>query len=145
MVSIVIVTHGEFGAYLLEAAEEIVGRPAEQCVVVAAISRRLSLPEVRQKIEAAITEAVKSSGSEGVLALCDMLGGTPCNETLLLARKYPKIEVLAGVNLYMIISALMNSRRLGLESLLSKVLEDSRRSVANAREIFLSKSGSVKE
>ena len=52
MINFLIVTHGEFGAYLLEAAEEIVGRSSDQCVCVATISRKLSLIEVRQKIQA---------------------------------------------------------------------------------------------
>ncbi|MBI4064154.1 MAG: hypothetical protein HY401_07625 [Elusimicrobia bacterium] len=139
MVSILIITHGEFGAYLLEAAEEIVGRAAQQYVAVAAVSRRLALTEVRQKIETGIGEALKHSNSQGALVLCDMLGGTPCNETLLVIRDNPNIHVLVGVNLYMVISAVLNARRLPLAVLAAKVLEDGKRSVANARDFFASK------
>ena len=139
MISIVIVTHGEFGAYLLEAAEEIVGRSSDQCVCVATISRKLSLVEARQKIEAALKNAREFSGSEGLLVLCDMLGGTPCNETLMLTRHHSNVEILAGINLYMLVSALMNARRLSVSALAHKVMEDARRSVANGRELFLSK------
>ncbi|MEK7287430.1 MAG: hypothetical protein AAB091_02560 [Elusimicrobiota bacterium] len=137
MISILIVTHGDFGAYLLEAAEEIVGREPSQRAGVAAISRKLSLIEVRAKIETEIRQATQAPGAEGVIALCDMMGGTPCNEALLLARRMDRVEVLAGVNLYMVISALMNARRLSLAALTVKVLEDSRRSVANAKELLM--------
>lgn len=137
MVSILIVTHGEFGAYLLEAAEEIVGRAPGQAASVAAISRKLALPQVRAKIEAAITASLQAPGAGGALVLCDMMGGTPCNEVLLLARRFESVEVLAGVNLYMVISALMNARRLPLSALSAKVLEDSRRSVANAKDYLM--------
>ncbi|MBI4668394.1 MAG: hypothetical protein HY747_04275 [Elusimicrobia bacterium] len=139
MVSLVIVTHGDFGAYLLEAAEEIVGRQPGQGIFIAPISRKLTLAEVRQKIEAALAGALGAAGPDGALILCDMLGGTPCNEALMIARHHPNVEVLAGINLYMVVSAMMNARRLGLPALAQKVLEDSKRSVANAKELFLGK------
>ncbi|MBI4370083.1 MAG: hypothetical protein HY547_07625 [Elusimicrobia bacterium] len=141
MVNIIIVTHGDFGAYLLEAAEEIVGHDESVNATVVAISRRMPIADVRQKINRALASALENSGSGGVLVLCDMLGGTPCNETLLAARRAERLEVLAGVNLYMVISALMNGRRMDLEALTKKVMEDAKRSVVNARNLLLAKSG----
>lgn len=136
MVGLLIITHGEFGAYLLDAAEEIVGRDPNQPVIALKISGRLPLTEVRAKIARALAELNPSGGGDGVLVLCDMLGGTPCNEALLAVRDKSSIEVLAGVNLYMMVSALMSARRLPLNSLVEKVLSDAKRSVTNAKALF---------
>lgn len=139
MVSVVILTHGEFGAYLLDAAEDIVGISRSQPVIAVKISGRLPLLEVRAKITQALEQAQGLSGGDGVLVLCDMLGGTPCNEALLAARAKPNIEILSGVNLYMAVSALMNSRRLGLAVLVEKVLADAKRAVTNPKALFYAK------
>ena len=139
MVGILLVTHGEFGAYLLEAAEEIVGRDPHALVRPVAISRRIPLAEVRQRLRVEIERMLEQSRGDGVLTLCDMLGGTPCNETLLMAKGLQQVEVLTGVNLYMAISALMDSGKLGLRDLAKKVREDGRRSVADAKEILAAK------
>jgi len=79
VVGILLVTHGEFGAYLLEAAEEIVGRDPHALVRPVAISRRIPLAEVRQRLRVEIERMLEQSRGDGVLTLCDMLGGTPCN------------------------------------------------------------------
>ncbi len=136
MVSILIVTHGEFGAYVLDAAEEIVGRDPKQSIAALKISGRIPLIEVRQKITDSINQFLQESEGAGVLVVCDMLGGTPCNEVLLACRNYPNVEVLAGVNLYMVVSAMLNARRLSLARLVEKVLEDSKRSITNAKALF---------
>jgi len=56
-----------------------------------------------------------------------------------MAKGLQQVEVLTGVNLYMAISALMDSGKLGLRDLAKKVREDGRRSVADAKEILAAK------
>src|SRR6185436_11950566 len=55
MVNFLIITHGEFGAYLVEAAEEIVGRQGEGVRVVS-ISSRLSVDEITKRTRALVDE-----------------------------------------------------------------------------------------
>lgn len=139
MVGVLIITHGEFGAYLLEAGEEIVGRDPSAPIQALSISRRIPLTEVRSKIEASLRSVMSAAGESGVLVICDMLGGTPCNETLLCSRPMANVEVLTGVNLYMVISSLINAPRMNLSQLTVKVAEDGKRSVTNAKQLFLSR------
>ena len=139
MTAILIITHGEFRAYLLEAAEEIVGHDPSNLVQALPISRRLALSDVRERILKAVKAQLESSNGDGVLVLADMLGGTPCNETLLASRGMDKVEIVTGVNLYMIVSAMMNARKMPLEKLTTKVAEDAKRAVVKAKELLAAK------
>ena len=104
MVNLLVITHGEFGAYLVEAAEGIVG-PQEgvRCV---GISSRLTVEEVRARVR----EAVAALGPGEIVVAVDMPGGTPCNVVLPVVKDLAKAHVVSGVNLYMLVSA-FNARR----------------------------------
>ena len=66
MINFIIVTHGEFGAYLVEAAEGIVGRQAEGVRVVPTSSRQ-SIGEIRQRVEHALdTASICAVGRHGL-------------------------------------------------------------------------------
>lgn len=125
MINMLIVTHGEFGAYLLEAAESIVGRAAGGIKVVS-ISSRLSLDEVGARLKKAVAEL---DGEDGLVLLTDMPGGTPGNLAFPLARAKANVAVVSGLNLYMLISALKHRKELALAALVDKIAEDGRRSI----------------
>ena len=58
MINFIIVTHGEFGAYLVEAAEGIVGRQVQGVRVVATSSRQ-SVAEIQRRVEVSNPTPVK--------------------------------------------------------------------------------------
>ncbi len=99
-IGIVLVTHGNFGKALVEAAELIVG-PQDYI-------RSVSV-DVSQGIDAAMVflkETIASvSNGVGVLILTDMFGGTPTNLSLSLLQG-DDIEVVTGVSLPMLLKAL---------------------------------------
>jgi PTS system mannose-specific IIA component len=132
MINLLIVTHGEFGAYLLEAAESIIGRQAEG-VKALSISSRLSLDEVRVRLEKAVEELLSR---EGLVLLTDMPGGTPGNLALPLAKSKPNVAIISGLNLYMLISAFKNRKDLALPALVEKIAADGRRSISDVLEAF---------
>lgn len=81
-IGIVLVTHGNFGKSLVEAAELIVG-PQDYIMSVSV--------DVTQGIDAAV-ESLKVNIAEvsngvGVLILTDMFGGTPTNLSLSVAGR----------------------------------------------------------
>ena len=133
MVNFIIVTHGEFGAYLVEAAESIVGRQAEG-IAVLSISARLSVDEVRRRVEGALREL---DGEGGVVVATDIPGGTPSNVVLLAAKDMPRVTVLSGLNLYMLISGFGNRRALALQDLTAKMLADGQRSIRDMKAALL--------
>ena len=133
MINFIVVTHGEFGAYLVEAAEGIVGRQAVGVRVIAT-SSRLSVPEIREKISRALRDL---SGPDGVVLFTDMPGGTPNNLAFPLIKDSAGVEMVSGVNLYMLISAFSHRDRLTLSRLVEKVVADGAKSIRDVRRMFL--------
>ncbi|MEG6506844.1 PTS sugar transporter subunit IIA [Nitratidesulfovibrio sp. 1201_IL3209] len=96
-IGVILVTHADYGAALLRAAEFILG-PVQDC---ASISVDVSL-EVDETVKR-LDEAVKRLDTgRGVMILTDMFGGTPTNLSLALLGK-GNVEVLTGVNLPMLL------------------------------------------
>ncbi len=133
MIKIVIFTHGDLGSEILKTAENIVGEQKDVFVFslgledsLASVSKRLG--ELLKRLES----------EEGTLILADMAGGTPCNATLPFTKNF-KIEIVTGVNLYMLISAFMNRPSMNLKELADKVLRDAKKNITNAKDALLNK------
>ena len=95
--SVVIVTHYRLGEEFLQALRLIVpDAPDFQAV---SIDPKQSVDEMRELIAAALRRADRG---EGVLVLTDMFGGTPSNLAISIMDK-ANVEVIAGVNLPMLI------------------------------------------
>lgn len=137
MINFIVVTHGEFGAYLVEAAESIVGRQPSGVRVVAT-SSRLSVTEIREKIGRALRDL---SSNDGIIVFTDMPGGTPNNLAFPLIKDTPRAEMISGVNLYMLVSAFSHRDRLTLERLVDKIVIDGQKSIRDVRAMFLTAAG----
>lgn len=135
MVNIIVITHGEFGAYLIEAAEGIVGVQSEGLKNIS-ISQRMSLEMVRSAIEGAIA-AMRSE--DGLIFLIDMPGGTPMNVVLPMAKDIAKSAVVCGVNINMLTSAFAYRENMRFEELVPKILEDGRKAICEVKSLLLGK------
>ncbi|MBI5630475.1 MAG: hypothetical protein HY921_06285 [Elusimicrobia bacterium] len=135
MINFIIVTHGEFGAYLVEAAESIVGAQAEGVRAIS-ISPRLSVPEIEERVRRAIGDL---AGPDGLIIFTDMPGGTPGNIAFPLVKSLPGAGLVSGVNLYMLVSAFSRRRDTPFEALLDKVLADGKKSIMDIRLAFVAK------
>lgn len=113
---LILVTHGDFGKDLVAAAEMILG-PQNGCLAVG-IPRDMGPDEA---LEAIKTAMVQADAGAGVLILTDLFGGTPTTLSLSLMKTHP-VEVVAGVNLPMVIKALQ-ARGAPLEQLASEARE----------------------
>ena len=97
MIGVVVVTHGRLADEFVAAAEHVLG-PQEQMRAVA-IGPYDDMEERRGDI----LDAVKTvERGDGVIILTDMFGGTPSNLSISVIHQV-KIEVIAGVNLPMLI------------------------------------------
>ena len=137
MINFVIVTHGEFGAYLVEAAESIVGRQAEGVRAVS-ISARLSVPEIRERVARAVAAV---GGADGTILFTDMPGGTPGNLSFPVIKDQPAVEMVSGVNLYMLVSAFGQRDKMTVEKLVEKIVADGQKSIRDIRAMFLAAAG----
>jgi len=135
MINIIVVTHGEFGAYLIEAAEGIVGVQGEGLKNVS-ISPRMTLDRVKQCVSRVIDEM---RSEDGLVFLIDMPGGTPMNVVLPLTKDIDKCAVICGVNINMMTSAFSYRRSLDFDRLSAKILEDGRKSICEVRSLLLRK------
>ena len=135
MINIIVITHGEFGAYLIEAAEGIVGAQREGLKNVS-ISARMTLDRVKAAAAAALQEM---RSDDGVLMLIDMPGGTPMNVALPLARDVEKCAVVCGVNINMVTTAFAYRQSLDFDRLVAKVLEDGRKAICEVKSLLLKK------
>ena len=95
MIGIVVVTHGALAGELVNATRTIVGEiPA---IAAVSIGWTDDMNSAREAIERAVAEV----GGGDVLILTDMFGGTPTNVSLPFLS--PKVEIVTGVNLPMLI------------------------------------------
>ena len=97
MIGLVLVTHGRLAEEFLAALEHIVG-PQQQIAAVC-IGPDDDMEQRRSDILKEV-EAVDSG--DGVAVLTDMFGGTPSNLAISIMEP-AKVEVLAGINLPMLI------------------------------------------
>jgi PTS system mannose-specific IIA component len=97
MIGVVVVSHGRLADEFVAAAEHVLG-PQDQMRAVA-IGPNDDMEERR----ADILDAVRAvERGDGVVILTDMFGGTPSNLAISVINQV-KIEVIAGVNLPMLI------------------------------------------
>ena len=97
MIGIVVVTHGRLAEEFINATEHVVG--PQKSMRAVCIGPEDDMEQRRQDILAAVA-AVEAG--RGVIVLTDMFGGTPSNLAISIMDQ-AKVEVIAGVNLPMLI------------------------------------------
>jgi PTS system mannose-specific IIA component len=97
MIGVILVTHGRLALEFRSALEHVMGPQAQ--IEAVTIDPEDDVEQRRKEI----IEAVKRVDSgEGVAILTDMFGGTPSNLAISVMSR-PKVEVLAGINLPMLV------------------------------------------
>lgn len=138
MVGLVVATHGRLAAEMVATAEQIVGK-VPQCATVA-IEPGVSPAAIRDQVRAAVDSV---DTGEGVIVLADLFGGTPCKESLMLCQQR-NIEVLAGVNLPMLIKAhALRAQEMSLPDLAHSVELAARKTITCVTDLLRDASGNV--
>ncbi|MEH6756850.1 MAG: PTS sugar transporter subunit IIA [Parasphingorhabdus sp.] len=97
MIGLVLVTHGRLAVEFITAMEHVVG--PQKAILPICIGPHDDMEVRRQEISDSID---KVQTGNGVIVLTDLFGGTPSNLAISLMDK-GRIEVIAGVNLPMLI------------------------------------------
>jgi PTS system mannose-specific IIA component len=97
MIGMILVTHGRLAEEFVHAMEHVVGKQAD--IATVCIGPHDDMEARRKEIAKAIKQV--DSGS-GAILLTDLFGGTPSNLAISLL-KAGKTEVIAGINLPMLI------------------------------------------
>lgn len=132
MINVVVITHGDFGAYLIEAAETIIGAQTEGIKNIA-VSPKLPLEKIKSRIEDVIKEM---QSKDGIVFLIDMPGGTPMNVVLPLVKDLPKSAVICGININMLLSAFNHRKNMDFESLIRKIIEDGKKAIVEVKSLL---------
>ena len=97
MIGLVLVTHGKLAQEFIAAMEHVVG--PQKNVKAVCIGPEDDMEERRSEI---IDSVAKVDNGQGVAILTDMFGGTPSNLAISVLDQ-GKVEVIAGINLPMLI------------------------------------------
>ncbi len=134
MIGLVIVTHGQLAIELRRATEHVVG-PQDGMETIC-----IGPDDDMERRRADIREAVERVDNRaGVILLTDMFGGTPSNLAISMLRD-GKVEVLAGVNLPMLIKLSEARETSSLEEASLKAKEAGQRYIAIASKILAGES-----
>ncbi|KPF61625.1 PTS fructose transporter subunit IIA [alpha proteobacterium AAP81b] len=129
MIGLVLVTHGALAAEFRAAAEHVVGAQAQFEAICIAADDDMELR--RSDIAAALARC--DSGA-GVIVLTDMFGGTPSN--LAISLLGPGVEVIAGVNLPMLIKLASVRKTAPLAAAVDAAQEAGRKYIAVASKML---------
>jgi PTS system mannose-specific IIA component/PTS system mannose-specific IIB component len=101
MISVIIGTHGMFSEEILKSAEMIFG--AQENVGSVTFKPGEGIEDLIEKYNKLINEL---DCTDGVLFMVDLFGGSPFNAASIIAMKHDNMEIVAGVNLPMILETL---------------------------------------
>jgi PTS system mannose-specific IIA component len=124
MIGGIVLTHGRIGEALIDASASILG---ETDNIYALSTANLSFFDINRQLKEIITT---QNWEGGAIVMVSLMGGSCWNSAVALARQLPKIEIVAGVNLTMLISFLSKRNRYPLSELAEIVREDGIRGIA---------------
>ena len=97
MLGLVLVTHGNLAKEFVSAMQHVVGK--QEQIETVCIGPEDNMEERRGEI---LSKVEKVNTGEGTIVLTDLFGGTPSNLAISIMDR-AKVEILAGVNLPMLI------------------------------------------
>lgn len=129
MIGLVLVTHAGLASALRASVEMIVG-PLDVCETV-----EVAPDEKADQIMSRVVSAVESVSKDGAVIMTDLFGGTPSNMAMSFLKE-GRVEVLAGVNLPMVIEFCSKRERLPLAELAAELQRCGREGIIVAGEFL---------
>jgi PTS system mannose-specific IIA component len=130
MIGLVIVTHGRLAQEFISAMEHVVG--PQMAVEAICIGPDDNMERRRQDILAACSRVEQG---QGVVLLTDMFGGTPSNLAISVMEQ-TRAEVIAGLNLPMLIKLASVRSRATLEEAVAAAQEAGRKYISVASYVL---------
>ena len=130
MIGLVLVTHGHLADELIAAMEHVVG-PQEKVAAIC-IGADDNMEQHRMNILNAVKEV---SSDDGVVLLTDMFGGTPSNLAISVMDR-ANAEVIAGVNLPMLVKFASCRDQCDLKECVTKAQEAGKKYINVASQLL---------
>ena len=131
MIGLVLVTHGRLADELINALEHVVG--SQKNIASVCIGPDDDMEKRRSDI---LKSVKKVNDGAGVVVLTDMFGGTPSNLAISIMDKVP-IEVIAGVNLPMLVKLASIRKTLNLGEAVAKAQEAGKKYINIASQLLI--------
>lgn len=123
MIGGIVLTHGQISSTLIQAAQTILGE-VDHVYDLSITDQSMS------RIISNLEQIVSSQNWEdGIIIMVSLKGGSCWNSAVSLARKFPLIEVVSGVNLIMLISFISKRIRYPIKELAEIIKEDAIRGI----------------
>ena len=133
MIGIVLVTHGRLAVEFRAALEHVVG--AQQQIESVTIGPDDDVERRRHDIIEAVRQV---DTGDGVVILTDMFGGTPSNLSISVMNQ-PRVEVLAGINLPMLVKLAKVRAEAPLADAVAQAQEAGRKYITVASRVLAGK------
>lgn len=130
MIGLVLVTHGALATEFVTAMEHVVGK--QDAIAAICIGPDDDMEGRRADIAASIAHV---DDGHGVVVLTDLFGGTPSNLAISL-MKPGRVEVIAGVNLPMLIRLEGARRSMSAREAVAAAREAGRKYISVASEVL---------
>lgn len=130
MIGLVLVTHGRLAEEFIAALEHVVG--PQQAIKAICIGPEDNMEQRRKDILAAVGEVDRG---DGAIILTDMFGGTPSNLAISIMEK-AKVEVIAGINLPMLIKLASVRQKARLQDAVAAAQESGRKYINVASQLL---------
>lgn len=128
MIGLIISGHLNFASGMESAVKAIAGE--QENMVFIDFVETISPDELEQKMH----DAMNAMKCEQVVFLVDLAGGTPCNRAMAIMMQNQSVEVLAGVNLPIIVNAALERDDVSIGELLAILREIGISSIQDVRE-----------
>lgn len=135
MIGMVLVTHGRLAVEFIAALEHVVG--PQQGVAAVCIGPDDDMEQRRREILESVAQV---NDGAGVVLLTDMFGGTPSNLAISVLDK-ANVEVIAGINLPMLIKLARVRDSEGLQAAVTAAQEAGRKYINVASQLLADAGG----
>ncbi len=120
----ILLTHGPVGDAMIEAVRTIMG--IDEGLYAISVTN-MSITEIASRLRALVT--APAAEQDGVLIMASLRGGSCWNVSVGIAKEYPGIKVLSGLNLAMVLSFISKRDSLAMPELAEEVYQDGVRGV----------------
>ncbi|MFL0167427.1 PTS sugar transporter subunit IIA [Candidatus Clostridium helianthi] len=129
MIQIILASHGDLAKGMKDTLGMIIG---DVSTVEAFSSYRNEEVNVRETVEKIVREKYIEAD---IFIFTDILGGSVNTEMMSLIKEYPKIHVISGMNLPIIISVATQANEIS-ESLLQQIIEESQQGIVDCNKLL---------
>ena len=135
LLPVLLVGHGPLASGMRGAIEMIAG--PQEALEVVQLRPEDDIEGVAARLETALKKLGVSDDGEAVI-FADLFGAAPANAAASLLRHRPKIEIVAGMNLPMLLESLLGREGVSARDLAERAVDAGRESVRDVGEVIRS-------